>query len=490
LKEMKKATRVPTFILLLLLASCIEPEQAAKDSLASYKQSLLPAFQGDIAPLGEIPRYRIAVSLDADALTLTGHQEVLYTNNEGDKLGEIYFRLYPNLPQFGGQMQVQRATVGNQDTPFTDEAGNTALKLPLTPSLLPGEGLRIELDFTVQVPRADDEKPRLFGLSQGILSLPNFYPLLAVHEAAGWHLDMAPEFSDAVFSEVALYEVSITAPLDMVIVTSGSALDAQPNPDGTQTVYCAGGPMRDFSLVMSREFQVASATAYSTTVNSYYLPPDASSGQAVLGHAAAALRAYSDAFGPYPFAEFDVVEAPLGNRGMEYPGLILIGTDLYRQRADAREFMVAHEVGHQWWYSLVGNDAVNHPWLDEGLTEYSVYVYNQMVHSGAAADELVESRWLIPYQVAVGKGLDAAADQSSLAFSEENYEYIVYAKGALFFHALHQAVGDQVYLVIMREYLQQYRHDIATPADFLRVAEAVSGQDLDSIYQEWVLTVK
>lgn len=488
---MKRATLFLTLILLLLLASCVEPEQVAEDTLASYKQSLLPAFQGDIASLGEIPRYRIAVNLDAEALTLTGRQQVLYTNNEGDKLGEIYFRLYPNLPQFGGQMQVQRAAVGNLDTTFTYEAENTALKLPLTPSLLPGEGLQIELDFTVQVPRAeDDEKPHLFGLSQGILSLPNFYPLLAVHEAAGWHLDVAPEFSDAVFSEVALYEVNVTAPLDMVIVTSGSTLDAQPNPDGTQTVYCTGGPLRDFSLMMSRQFQVASTTAYSTTVNSYYLAQDASSGQGVLRHAAAALRAYSDAFGPYPFAEFDVVEAPLGNRGMEYPGLILIGTDLYRQRAESREFMVVHEVGHQWWYSLVGNDAVNHPWLDEGLTEYSVYLYNRMIYSQAAADELVESRWLIPYQVAVGKGLDAAADQPSSAFSEENYEYIVYAKGALFFHALHQAVGDQVYLAIMREYWQQYRYGIATPADFLRLAEAISGQDLDPIYQEWVLTVR
>jgi hypothetical protein len=487
---MKRATLVLTLILLPLLASCIEPVQIAEDSLTPYEQSLLPTFRGDIAALGDIPRYRIAVSLDADALILTGHQQVLYSNNEGSKLGEIYFRLYPNLPQFGGQMQVQRAAIGDQDTPFTYEAENTALKLPLTPSLLPGEGLRIELDFTVQVPRSDDDEPHLFGLSQGILSLPNFYPMLAVHEAAGWHLDVAPEFSDAVFSEVALYEVSVTAPLDMVVVTSGSALETEPNPEGTQTVYCTGGPMRDFSLMMSREFQVASTTAYSTTVSSYYLPPDASSGQAVLQHAAATLRAYSDAFGSYPFAEFDVVEAPLGNRGMEYPGLILIGADLYRTRADAREFLVVHEVGHQWWYSLVGSDAVNHPWLDEGLTEYSVYIYDQMIHSQAAADELVEGRWLIPYQVAVGKGLDAVADQPSSAFSEENYEYIVYAKGALFFHALHQAVGDQVYLAIMRAYLQQYRHGIATPADFLRLAEAVSGQDLAPIYQEWVLTVR
>jgi hypothetical protein len=97
---MKRATLILTFILLPLLASCIEPEQVPEDGLIPYRQSLLPAFQGDIASLGEIPCYRIAVSLDADALTLTGRQQVLYTNNEGSKLGEIYFRLYPNLSQF------------------------------------------------------------------------------------------------------------------------------------------------------------------------------------------------------------------------------------------------------------------------------------------------------------------------------------------------------------------------------------------------------
>jgi len=97
---MKRATLVLTLTLLPLLASCIEPEEVVEDSLAPYKQSLLPAFQGDIAPLGEFPRYRIAVRLDANPLVLTDCQQVLYTNDEGNKPGGIYFRLYPNLPQF------------------------------------------------------------------------------------------------------------------------------------------------------------------------------------------------------------------------------------------------------------------------------------------------------------------------------------------------------------------------------------------------------
>jgi len=84
---MKRAILALTLILLSLLAGCIEPEQVTEDRLAPYKQSLLPAFQGDIAPLGEIPRYRIAVSLDVDALILTGRQQVRYTNNEDSKVG-------------------------------------------------------------------------------------------------------------------------------------------------------------------------------------------------------------------------------------------------------------------------------------------------------------------------------------------------------------------------------------------------------------------
>jgi hypothetical protein len=75
-------------VLLLVLVGCA-PQVETEDPNASYKQSLLPAFRGDIASLGDIPRYRIVVNLDADALTLAGRQQVLYINNEGDKLGNF-----------------------------------------------------------------------------------------------------------------------------------------------------------------------------------------------------------------------------------------------------------------------------------------------------------------------------------------------------------------------------------------------------------------
>jgi aminopeptidase N len=182
-----------------------------------------------------------------------------------------------------------------------------------------------------------------------------------------------------------------------------------------------------------------------------------------------------------------VVEAPLRYYGMEYPSLNLIGTDLYRDRREELENRIAHEIAHQWWYAQVGNDQVNVPWLDEGLAEQSTATYYRQVFGEAQANTLINQRWLVPYQAAVEDGYDAAVNQPSAAFGKE-YEVIVYAKAALFFEALRQELGDELYLAILREYARRYRWQIATPDDFLDVAEEVSGQDLDGLYNRWILS--
>jgi aminopeptidase N len=196
---------------------------------------------------------------------------------------------------------------------------------------------------------------------------------------------------------------------------------------------------------------------------------------------------YADAFGPYPYPAMIVAEAPLDLYGMEYSGLNLVGVSLYRDERHELEIRVAHEIGHQWWYAQVGSDQVNTPWLDEGLTEYSVATYYAQVYSQARANTLINQRWLVPYQALVEKGLDTAVDQPSSAFGPE-YEVMVYAKAALFFDAVRREVGDENYDAILREYLAQFRWGIATPDDFVRVAESVSGQELDGVYDRWILS--
>jgi len=278
----------------------------------------------------------------------------------------------------------------------------------------------------------------------------------------------------------------------MVVATSGSLVSETDNDDGSRTLHCVSGPMRDFNVVMSRDFVVESTTVGQTAINSFYLPMDEAVGERVLQYVSEALRTYNERFGLYPFTEFDAVETSTTAAGIEYPGLIVIAQRFYEEGQEGGffEFATAHEVAHQWWYSMVGSDQVDEPWLDEALTNYSTLLYIEDIHGQREAQSILAGYFEDPYQQVVEEGRDAVVAQPVAAFSEEDYAPIVYGKGPLFFHAMRQEVGDETYFAIMKEYLRQHKYKIATPESFLKVAESVSGRNLDAIYKQWILGTK
>jgi hypothetical protein len=436
--------------------------------------------------ISPFPEYRIVMSLDVLTGKLDGKQRVVFPNHTGTNLEEIVFRLYPNLPQYGGTMSIGPVWVDGERRSPSLRADDTSLVIALARPLSPESSATIELSYDIEIPVRDGGY-NLFGSSQGIWSLPDAYPLLAVHDGAAWREDVAPAHGDAVFADVGLYDVTVSLPPTQTLVTTGSVLSDTLDVTGQRNYRISGGPLREFAFLASDQYQMAETTAYGTVLRSYYLPGDGAAGEAALSISAAALRRYEDAFGPYPFDSMSVAEAPLLYYGMEFPGLNLIGSSLYREQRAELENRVVHEIAHQWWYAQVGNDQVNTPWLDEGLAEYSMAIYYEQVFGEERANTLVNERWLVPYQIAVENEYDTVVNQPSSAFTWE-YEVIVYAKAALFFHALHQEVGDETFKAIMREYADRFRWGIATPEDFLDVAESVSGQDLDALYSRWILS--
>lgn len=459
------------------------------DDLTLYGAAMLPQFASDIAQLDDPTQYHIDLVVDMEALTLTGSQRLLYTNNETVELSEIYFRLFPNTPDHGGRLSVERILVNGQEPEVTYELSDTAMKVLLAEPLAPEAQLEILIDFRVVVPEGNEQGYGAFNYENGIMSLAGFYPLVPVYDNEGWNVELAPDYGDVVYSDTALYNLHLTVPEDTVVVTSGSMVSETDNGDGTRTLDYVSGPMRDFNMVMSRDFVVKSTTVGQTTVNAFYLPMDEAAGERVLQYVSDALRTYNERFGLYPFAELDAVETPITAAGIEYPGLIVIAQRFYEegQGGEYFEFVTAHEVAHQWWYSLVGNDQVDEPWLDEALTNYSALIYVEDIHGQQEAQSILAHYFEGRYQQVVKEGRDAVVAQPVAAFSEEDYSPIVYGKGPLFFHALRQEVGDETYFAIMREYLRQHKYKIATPESFLRVAESVSGRDLDAIYKQWIL---
>jgi hypothetical protein len=492
---MRRVWRLFWLSLGVVLAACGVPAEdppatiaPVVDQVDRYHAALHPEVVAGIRERGPLPEYRLSLEVDPRQHRLEGTEILIYPNQTAATLTELVFRLYPNLPQHGGRMEVGKVQVNGQGVRTQELAARTALEVRLPEPLEPGATLQVELPFELEVPQRDSGYV-LFGQIGSVWSLPDAYPLLAVHDAGGWHTDVAPAHGDPAFAEVAWYDVSLTVPPNMTLVATGTVVSHTLRTDGQRFYRVIGGPFREFAFLASADYALAETGAYGIGVESYYLVGDETAGKAALWTAAAALRAYMEAFGPYPYSEMKVVEAPLGYRGMEFPGLSLIGQALYAERPDAQEFLIVHEAGHHWWYAQVGNDQINAPWLDEALTEYSTTAYYEAVYGEGRVESLINERWQIPYEVAVNNGQDAIVGQPADAFGA-NYEQMIYAKGALFFNALREELGSETYLNVLREYLHRFQWRIATPEDFMAVAEQVSGRDLSGVYSRWILGVE
>jgi len=460
--------------------------------LVEQAAALLPWAQDDLAHAvtfawKELTQYSIELSVDPESRLIEGGERVRYTNTEDVSLGEVAFRLFPETPGYGGQMSVDGVLVDGQPADTRLELMRSALYVALPQPLNPGETLTLQLDFRVVVPEDAEVGYGQLSLAEGILALPNVYPLIPVYDDEGWNVELAPPYGDAVYSDVALYRVDIRAPSEQVIVTSGSALNRVDNSDGTATTTFVSGPMRDFAIAMSADFVASTATVDGILVSSYTLPQDVEGGERALGYAIDAVKVFSETFGRYPYAELDVVETPTTAGGIEYPGLVVIAQRLYDQSGGFFEFVVAHEVAHQWWYALVGSDQVDEPWLDEALVQYSTLLYFEEMQGLSVADGVRRQAFEEPYETLVNEGRDAPVGQPVRAFRRKDYSPVVYGKGPLFFQALRDEVGDDTFLAILRGYLEAYRYQIATPEGFLTLAEETSGQKLDGLYQKWIL---
>jgi hypothetical protein len=446
------------------------------DDLSPYRQAMRPQFAADVETVAAAgaSRYDLEVNLavgNDDAQPVT--------------LAEIYFRLYPNLPGYGAQMTVEQVSVDDQPVEPELTAANSALRVPLPRPLAPAESIKLNLSFRAAVP-ANGAGYNIFSVTDQTIALAGFYPAIAVYDDEGWNVEVPPPYGDATYLDVSLYQVQLTVPAAMVVTASGSQIDRTMNGDGTKTLRLASGPMRDFYVAMRAEFQSASEVVDGITVTSYYPPELQAGGTLALRYAADSLRLFNEEFGPYPYAEFDIIATPTLAGGVEYPGIVVISQRLYDQEGGFFEHATVHEVAHQWWYGLVGNDQVDEPWLDESLTNYSTVFYWEKIEGREIADQVVQNFFWGPYERAKSQGQDRPVAGAVEDFTESDYSTFVYGKGPLFFDALRREVGDDTFLAILQTYFAAYKYRIAHPDDLLAIIEQVSGQEVDPLFEKWI----
>ena len=487
--------------LILVIGGCKGPEVTEE-----IKNTLITQDLNGI-DMNNINQYQLELVFNPKEGIVNGTQNTKYINNENTALEEIYFHLYPNsyrnmetapflFDSFNaaypegfkpGYIDIAELKVEGKVSEYELQGpGETIMKISLDKTLKPGEWVTLEMTYTVKLPPAQER----FGHGEDTYNFGNWYPVAAVYDESGWNLDQYYPIGDPFYSDVSNYAVSIDTPKEYIVAASGNIFKDEIKED-RRIWEIEAMLMRDFAWVAGKNFKIVEKDVEGTTLKMYFiqdkdLKKDIVEFATMAGENA--LKVYNRIYGKYPYGQYSVVQTNFPS-GMEYPGIVFIGKQYYTEVwEDYLEIIIVHETAHQWWYGIVGNDQIDEAWLDEALAAYSevVYISEQYgeeqgvnYHRFANEDQYKEAMVSI-YDKTVLKPLHDFE-------SWEDYGPLVYSKGAIFLNEIYKTYGKEKFYEIMSQYYAQYRFKNATTQDFKRICEAVTRENMEPLFNKWLL---
>jgi len=457
--------------------------RTVKDVVEAHPE-LTAESRDQVFPAPEHTVYQMNLKLDPVSHELWGYSLVSSTNTTNGDLDEIWLTTYPNAMREQaaspapatayysgfdpGYLEISQAKVNNRPVVYSYQGISTRLQLD-TP-IYKNDVFTIEMEWKVKIPRASYR----LGGKDGVILLGNFYPQLNVKDARGWHIPENIKFGDPFFSQVADYAVAIQIPEAYQLATSGEIVAIEAEDTGWQRILIRAGQVRDFALAAALHYQTVETYVNGIEVEGFFRGNDPEIDAGVLERTAAALKYYGAVYGSYSGSKFVVVQGPMqGFQGMEYSGMIFLSDEVFKPSfgEERRAFLVAHEVAHQWWYHMVGNDQLNEPWLDEGLASWSARQYLKRVELDVGNKSPGNSANL-------GKSLQEMGNKG-------HYYDVAYSGGEAFWAQLEEEQGEEKILAILRHYLAEFKHKTASTEDLRRIIEEECRSPLDSFFDFW-----
>ncbi|WP_100499576.1 M1 family aminopeptidase [Geodermatophilus chilensis] len=434
---------------LLVLAGCTAPEgPEAAPALAAG----CPVTER-AAPDPERPVVDLDLRLADDLRTVTGTETVALTPDL--PVAELWFRLVPNAPQSAGHRLAVEAVRGDLvagggyvDAGAASGTPGSLYRVDLRETVPAGQTVSVELDFRLRLTAG--ETPAGFdrlGVDDSVTWWGSGAPLLTWEPGVGWAQDPMVEVSgETTAAPAADTTIRVSVPGDLVVLTSGDQGRPRETADGRR-VWESHDPVARDVLVAVGEFETATVEVGSTRVTTGVLPGADASAEELAERTAEAIRVLEGRFGPFPYPTLTVPLVSDDGGGEEYASSILLGSD--------DPGLVVHEVAHMWFYGMVGNSQFRDPWLDEAFASYAESVADGHTHE----DDLDRGG-------AVGGSMADFDDQ-------DEYEDLVYGKGAAALAAAREAAGEQAFDEAVRCYVETQAWTIARPEDLARALQGL-----------------
>lgn len=500
--------------------------------------------------------YKIAVSLNDDQHILKGFETFEYVNNSPNVLTEIYMHLWPNAYKNDstalarqlislGKLDFKRS--GKQDRGYIDSLDFKVngefvqciidpqhidiCKIVLNEPLLSGERIEVTTPFKVKIPYSFSR----LGHVGHSYQITQWYPKPAVYDKNGWHpmpyLDQG-EF----YSEYGTFDVSITVPANYIVAATGNLqnekeknfLDSIADVTSRQnsfdkndatvkssaewkTLRYIQSNVHDFAWFADKGYHVlkgevelpnskrkVTTMALFTNVNARYW-------KNAIEYLNDAVYYYSLWNGDYPYDCATAVDGHLSaGAGMEYPTITVIGNVPSKRLL---EITIAHEVGHNWFYGILGSNERDHGWMDEGINTYyerryvrTKYPQDKLLGANADDNRVLKCFDLQHYTTDYQNNLlylfnarineDQPIETPAADFTEINTAAIMYGKTGLLFRYLEQCLGTEVFDSCMKLYFERWKFRHPQPEDLRAAFEQSTGKDLTWFFDGMISTNK
>lgn len=286
----------------------------------------------------------------------------------------------------------------------------------------------------------------------------------------------------------ASYTFRMTVPEPFEVAANGVLTEIIDNGDTRTFIFEARDPMASYLATINiDELDIETMESGSgIPIRNYYstgLPEEVRKPFARQGEM---LVYFSELFGPYPFEVYGafVMDTDFG-AALENQTLSIFGMDMIDlEDVEGTELVVAHELAHQWFGNSVSVGDWSDIWLNEGFATYSEGLWIEHTQGRENLDEWIKSLYteVVEYPAYYPPPGNPAADNL--------FNGGVYVRGGLTLHALRLEVGDNVFFDILRTYADRYKNGNATTADFIVVAEQVSGKELNEFFDGWLFNQK
>ncbi len=502
--------------------------------------------------------YTIAVTLDDTKHELQATEKIEYINNSPATLSFIYMHLWPNAyknnstplakqmletrdKQLYYATKEERGYIDQLDFKVNDQPVKWELlkdsidicKIYLNAPLQSGSKINITTPFHLKIPSA---KISRLGHIEQSYQITQWYPKPAVYDQNGWNY--MPYLNQGEFySEFGSFDVSITLPKNYVLGATGDLVNGEKeiewlnqkvketeaissfdkkdmafpaSESETKTLEFKQSNVHDFAWFCDKRYHVLKGEVetphnkHKVTTWSFFTNAEGELWKKSISYINDAIYYYSLWNGDYPYNHCTAVDGTISaGSGMEYPNITVIGTP---KSAFQLDVVITHEVGHNWFYGMLGSNERVHPWMDEGINSFNELRYVEMKYpdaklAGNFADSKAgrffditrykqKSQYYLSYLMNAAIEDDQPIEAPAYDYTEMNYGGIVYGKTPEAFDYLMAYIGEKKMDEAMQKYFDEWHFKHPQPADLKKILEEVSGKNLSWFFDDMINTTK